>query len=365
MKIEIGRDTLFDALNAVVGVVERRQTLPILANVYVDADEESLTLIATDLELQLTSRVPVTVVQPGRVTVPARKLFEICRGLPEGANIVMTIDEQRATISSAGSRFVLSTLPADEFPTLETESDHQELRLAQRDLLRLIDKTHFAMAAQDVRYYLNGLCLHLSDTCLRAVATDGHRLALSECTLPERFEDRQVLVPRKGVQELQRLLDDSDAEIVLRLSGNQVALDLGSTGFVCKLIDGRFPEYQRVIPDADGMQLQGNRERVRQALARAAILANEKFRGVRLQLSENELRLQTHNPEHEEAEEVVEVQFDGTPLEIGFNVSYLLEALGAMEGESFMLTLKAADASGLLTDPEDPETRYVVMPMRL
>lgn len=365
MKIEIARDSLFDALNAVVGVVERRQTLPILGNVLLRADEDSLTLVATDLELQLTSRVPVTVVQPGSITVPARKLYDICRGLPEGAAVALQVDDARAVMSSAGSRFILSTLPAEEFPALETESEHQTVRLPQRDLLRLIDKTHFAMAAQDVRYYLNGLCLHLSDSRLKAVATDGHRLALSECDLPERFEDRQVLVPRKGIQELQRLLDDSESEVALMLSASQLALELGNTAFVCKLIDGRFPEYQRVIPDSDGMHLRADRERVRQALARAAILANEKFRGVRLQISENELRLQTHNPEHEEAEEVVEVSYEGTPLEIGFNVTYLLDALGAMDGESFCLTLKASDASGLLTEPEDADTRYVVMPMRL
>ncbi|MHA7834654.1 MAG: DNA polymerase III subunit beta [Algiphilus sp.] len=365
MKIEIPRDTLFEALSAIIGVVERRQTLPILGNVLVTADEDVLSLLATDLELQLSCAVPVTVVQPGRITLPARKMFDICRGLPEGAQITLEITEGRAVLSSSGSRFTLSTLPADEFPRLDIESDGDPLTLKQQDLLRLLEKTHFAMAAQDVRYYLNGLCLHLFDRQLRAVATDGHRLALSECALDERFEDRQVLVPRKGVQELQRLLDDSEATVELKLSAHQIALEVGSIAFVCKLIDGRFPEYQRVIPDADGMQLSGDRERVRQALARAAILANEKFRGVRLQLAENELRLQTHNPEHEEAEEVVEVHYDGTPLEIGFNVTYLLDALGAMDGEAFRLNLKAADASGLLTDPSDDHTRYVVMPMRL
>ncbi|MEQ9479657.1 MAG: DNA polymerase III subunit beta [Algiphilus sp.] len=365
MKIEIPRDTLFDALSAIIGVVERRQTLPILGNVLATADENMLTLLSTDLELQLSCSVPVTVIRPGSITLPARKMFDICRGLSDGAQIALEIADGRAVLSSSGSRFTLSTLPAEEFPRLEVESDGEPLRLQQRELLRLLEKTHFAMAAQDVRYYLNGLCLHLSDRLLRAVATDGHRLALSECELSDRFEDRQVLVPRKGVQELQRLLEDTESMVELRLSASQVALEVGSIAFVCKLIDGRFPEYQRVIPDADGMQLSGDRERVRQALARAAILANEKFRGVRLQLAENELRLQTHNPEHEEAEEVVEVHYAGTPLEIGFNVTYLLDALGAMDGEEFRLNLKAADASGLLTDPSDDHTRYVVMPMRL
>lgn len=365
MKIEIPRDTLFEALSAIIGVVERRQTLPILGNILMTADENTLSLLATDLELQLSCAVPVTVVQPGNITLPARKMFDICRGLPEGAQIRLEVADGRAVLSSSGSRFTLSTLPADEFPRLDVEADGKPLKLSQRDLLRLLDKTQFAMAAQDVRYYLNGLCLHLSDRMLRAVATDGHRLALSECELAERFEDRQVLVPRKGVQELQRLLDDSESTVELKLSANQLALEVDHIAFVCKLIDGRFPEYQRVIPESDGMQLSGDRERVRQALARAAILANEKFRGVRLQLGENELRLQTHNPEHEEAEEVVDVVYDGTPLEIGFNVTYLLDALGAMDGDSFNLNLKAADASGLLTDPSDDHTRYVVMPMRL
>lgn len=365
MKIEIVRDTLLGAINAVIGVVERRQTLPILGNVCLVVDEEMLTIVATDLELQLTTRVPATVIAPGSVTIPARKLFDICRGLPEGGTIALSVNDGRATLASAGSRFVLSTLPSDEFPTLDIEEGSNTVEISQRALLRLIEKTHFAMAAQDVRYYLNGLCLHLSGDLLRAIATDGHRLALSECTLAKRFDDRQVLVPRKGIQELQRLLEDVESTVSLMLSDNQLALELDNTSFVCKLIDGRFPEYQRVIPEANGFALRGDRERVRQALSRAAILANEKFRGVRLQLGDGELRLQTHNPEHEEAEEVVEVEFSGDALEIGFNVTYLLDALGAMEGEGFELNLKASDASGLLTDPSDDSTRYVVMPMRL
>lgn len=365
MNIEIPRDDLLSAMSAVIGVVERRQTLPILGHVLVEAGEEHLELLATDLELQLRCRVPVVSVSPGRCTLPARKLYDIARGLPEGSQVKIEVKEQRATVQSQGSRFVLSVLPADEFPTLDVEADSKTVRLAQGALRRLIDKTQFAMASQDVRYYLNGLCLHLSNQQLRAVATDGHRLALSECTLSERFEDRQVLVPRKGVQELQRLLDDSDAEVELRLSSGQVALDQDNISLVCKLIDGRFPDYQRVIPPAEGSVLSGNRERLRLALARASILANEKFRGVRLKLEPEQLTLQTHNPEHEEAEEVVEANFDGEAMEIGFNVTYLLEALAAMDGEEYQLYLKASDASGLLCDPQDPESRYVVMPMRL
>jgi DNA polymerase-3 subunit beta len=366
MKFEVGRNELLSAVSAVVGVVERRQTLPILSNLLMRVDEERLTLVGTDLEIELTSFAQVRVLKTGEVTVPARKLFDICRGLPEGAEITLEAGEGRATLRSANSRFVLSTLEAQEFPSLDTEATAHAFSAPQGKLKALIDRTQFAMAAQDVRYYLNGLCIHLLPAAVRSVATDGHRLAMSEAAIPTGLDkDRQIIVPRKAVQELSKLLENIDMPVTLHVGEGQLVVDLDVIRLVTKLIDGRFPDYQRVVPEGGDKKVLANRERVRNALGRAAILANEKFRGVRLVLEDGRLRLQTNNPEHEEAEEDIEVDYSGGPLEIGFNVSYLLDALSAMSGEQFEMDLKSADASGLIFDPASPESKYVVMPMRL
>ena len=238
--------------------------------------------------------------------------------------------------------------------------------MSQKVLRRLIDRTQFAMAAQDVRYYLNGLLLHISPKRVRAVATDGHRLAMSEVMMDTGFsDDLQVILPRKTVLELQRLLESSDETVQMRIGDGQFQADVDTIRLTSKLIDGRFPDYERVVPEGGDKRLTANRERMRQALGRAAILANEKFRGVRLQLEDNKLSLQTHNPEHEEAEEELEVDYSGAPLEIGFNVVYLLDALGVMDTDDFIMDLKSADSSGLIQESSDGDSRYVVMPMRL
>lgn len=366
MKFEVGRNELLNAVSAVVGVVERRQTLQVLSNLLMTVDEDHLTVVGTDLEIELTSRAQVRVLRPGRATVPARKLFDICRGLPEGAEITLDVSEDKATLRSGSSRFVLSTQDPSEFPSLDTESGAHSFSVPQRQLRQIMERTQFAMAAQDVRYYLNGLCLHLLPEQIRAVATDGHRLALSETELATGLTaDRQIIVPRKAVQELTRLLENNDEPVTLHVGEGQLVVDLDVIRLVTKLIDGRFPDYQRVVPEGGDKRVLANRERVRQALGRASILANEKFRGVRLTLDDGKLRLQTNNPEHEEAEEDIDVEYQSGPLEIGFNVSYLLDALSVMEGEQFEMVLKSADASGLIVDPENPGSKYVVMPMRL
>lgn len=366
MKIEIERESLLRPLQAVIGVVERRQTLPVLANVLVVADENGLSLTATDLEVELVSRIDIPVDEAGQVTVPARKLMDIVRNLPEGALIKLALDQERAIITAERSRFSLATLPASEFPAVEDIGDTQPLLLPQANLRGLIEKTHFSMALQDVRYYLNGLLLELEPGLLRAVATDGHRLALGEVTGEVQVDSpQQVIVPRKGVQELLRLLGDTDEQVRLELGSNHLRVTLPELRFTSKLIDGRFPDYQRVIPQVEDRVVTADRETLRQALVRASILSNEKYRGVRFMLDGNRLRIQSNNPEQEQADEELAVEYTGNDLEIGFNASYLLDALGAVDSEQVCVGLVDANSSCLITDRDAKAYRYVVMPMRL
>lgn len=366
MKIQVGRNELLTALQAVIGVVERRQTLPVLANFLLEAREDELIVTGTDLEMELVARAQVQNLAPGKATVPARKLFDICRGLPEGADITLEAGSDKAILKSGKSRFSLSTLKADEFPSMGEVAGGKALVLKRGELKTLLDKTLFAMAQQDVRYYLNGLLLDANGQRLRSVATDGHRLAFSEWVGESGLsEGVQVILPRKSVLELSRLLDASDTEVRLVVGQGQVQVEIDVVRLTTKTIDGRFPDYERVIPDHGDKQVTADRETLRKALARAAILSNEKFRGVRLQLSDGVLKLSTHNPDHEEAEEEIEVAYIGPELEIGFNVNYLLDALGAISGTEVMLELKNADSSGLMYQSGDASSKYVIMPMRL
>lgn len=366
MKVLVSRNELLTALQAVVGVVERRQTLPVLANFLLEAREDELIVTGTDMELELVARARVQNLEPGRTTVPARKLFDICRGLPEGAEVSLDVGKDKALVKSGKSRFSLATLPSDEFPTMGLAPGGQEVRLPRRALKGLIEKTQFAMAQQDVRYYLNGLLLDVAPTRLRAVATDGHRLAFSEVAVELGLSQViQAIVPRKSILELGRLLDNTDEEVILVMAPGQVMVNVGPVRLTTKTIDGRFPDYERVIPEHGERKLKAVREPFKRALARTAILSNEKFRGVRLALDPGVLKLQTHNPEHEEAEDEVEVEYDGAPLEIGFNVNYLMDVLSVLDGEGVVLELKNSEASGLMYAADDLSSKYVVMPMRL
>lgn len=365
MKLEIQRGQLLNLLQPVIGVVEKRQTLPILANVMVVAENGWLILTATDLEVELTARTEVPAEEGGRITLPGRKLLDILRALPDSSAVTLSVDGSRAQLLCGRSRFALATLPAEEMPALESFTAEASVQLPQQDLRRLIERSHFAMAQQDVRYYLNGLLLEAADNRLRAVATDGHRLALCEVAADTGAGGgRQVIVPRKGVQELMRLLADDESPVTLGLGSNHVQIDLGNTCFTSKLIDGRFPDYQRAIPQEGERALVADRQQLRAALARAAILANEN-RGVRLQLEDWLLRIQANNPEQEEAVEEVEVNYSGGPLEIGFNAGYLLDALGALDDELVKLFLQDANSSCLIRAAEETSCRYVISPMRL
>ena len=369
MKFSASRDTLLKSLNLVAGVVERRQTLPILANVLMVLDGDRLSLTGTDLEVELVGRVQLPAAgDAGEVTVPARKLTDICKSLPEGSDISFSVTEGKATVKSGRSRFTLSTLPAREFPNVEDSMGTHQLTLKQGQLKRLIDRTGFAMAQQDVRYYLNGMLWELDSKQLRVVATDGHRLAM--CTLPEKLKVKgdgaaQVILPRKGVLELARLLMDDEGDIEIVIGSNHIRAMTQDFTFTSKLVDGKFPDYQRVLPRSPDKVLLGSRLELRQAFTRTAILSNEKYRGVRLKLAENSLDILANNPEQEEAEETVPVDYSGDSLEIGFNVSYLLDVLGVLSGEKIKLSLADPNSSALLEESEAGDSLYVVMPMRL
>tara|TARA_B100000929_G_scaffold143467_1_gene113538 strand:- start:504 stop:1604 length:1101 start_codon:yes stop_codon:yes gene_type:complete len=366
MQFTVQRRDMLSALQTVIGVVERRQTMPILSNVLIQGDNNQLTLTATDLELELVTHCPAVIETPGSVAIPARKLLDICRGLPDDSEIQCRQEGSQTRVQSNRSRFTLAVLSGEDWPHLDEVESGQTISIPENTLKGLLDRTHFAMAQQDVRYYLNGLLLSLRSDRVRCVATDGHRLALSDAHIDVDVDEAiQAIIPRKGVTELVRLLGNSDAEIRLMLSNKHLRLQLPGLSFTTKLIDGRFPDYERVIPAQPEQEMTAHRDTIRQALSRTAILSNEKFGGVRLTLGDHTLKLQAQNVEREEAEDEIEVSYDGQPLEIGFNVTYLLDALGAMDSDEFVLALSGADSSGLLQAVGDESSRYVVMPMRL
>ncbi len=370
MKFSIARDTLIKPLNLVAGVVERRQTLPILSNVLITLDGARLSLTGTDLEVELIGRLDLDAAGvDGEVTVPARKLVDICKSLPEGSNIEFAVEAGKATVKAGRSRFTLSTLPASDFPTVDASAAGTTLGMPQSLVKQLIDSTAFAMAQQDVRYYLNGLYFEVLGGRLRVVATDGHRLALA--TAPNRVEaaDLGVIIPRKGVLELSRLLE-GPAPISLSIGTNHIRATTDQFTFTSKLVDGKFPDYERVIPKNPDKLVVGDRAELKQAFTRTAILSNEKYRGVRLRLSKDSLDITANNPEQEQAEEVVAVEYGGAEMEIGFNVSYLLDVLSALSQKQVRLSLSDEASSALMehAEPpsdEEPERLYVVMPMRL
>jgi DNA polymerase III subunit beta len=365
MKLSASREELLAPLQSVMGVVERRQTMPVLANVLLVARGDKLTVTGTDLEVELVAASSVSVQQAGDVTVPGRKLLEIMRTLPEKAKVSLTREAERVVVKAGRSRFTLSSLPASEFPVIEEINAKQVIRVGRAHFSRLIEKTHFAMAQQDVRYYLNGTMLETSGKTLRAVATDGHRLSLAETELAAAAESgQQVIVPRKGILELQRILA-GDGELELSIGSNHVRAQIGDIRFTSKLIDGKFPEYGRVIPAKPPYAMSAARDVLRQALQRTSILSNEKYRGVRLSFGKNLLTIQAHNPEQEEAEDQIEVGYTGSEMEIGFNVTYLLDALAAIDVDTVEVALTDSNSSCLIRAPGENSVKFVVMPMRL
>ncbi len=366
MELKIDRESLLKPLQLVIGIVEKRQTLPILGNVLLRAENGELSITATDLEIEMVTHISLDSDQTGEITFPARKFIDICKALPEGAVLNIKVDGDRATIRSGKSRFVLSTLPASEFPNIDSFEPLTEFSLEQQQLKQLFDQTSFAMAQQDVRYYLNGLLLELSGKLIRAVATDGHRLALcDQAAVIDIIESRQIIVPRKAVLELTRLLENSEDPITFQLGNNHIRLSTPEMTFIAKLIDGRFPDYQRVVPQGGDKIVLADRQLLRQALSRASILSNEKYRSVRFKLEQNSLQVLAHNPEQEEAEEEILVNYEGDTLEIGFNASYVMDALAAISDDEVRLELTDQNSCCLIRSSHSDECRYVVMPMRL
>ncbi|MDE0789790.1 MAG: DNA polymerase III subunit beta [Woeseiaceae bacterium] len=365
MKFTTAREALLKPLQAVIGVVERRQTMPILSNVLIIAKGGQLAVTATDLEVELVAQVAVEAELDGEITVSGRKLLDICKALPEGSDVSVNLSGEKLSVRGGRSKFNLATLPAAEFPVVEDIKAGQTVKVSQAALGRLIEKTHFSMAQQDVRYYLNGMLLETEGNHLRAVATDGHRLALCQAELAgDKLDEQQVIVPRKGVLELQRLLS-GDGDLNIELGSNHIRIQLDGIRFTSKLIDGRFPEYDRVIPKESSNELKADRMEFKNALQRTAILSNEKYRGIRLVIRDSGVVLQAHNPEQEEAEEELAVEYSGEDIEIGFNVNYLLDALSAVEGDGVTLSVQDSNSSCLIRQPGNEDCTFVVMPMRL
>ena len=366
MKLVTTREDLLKPLQLVTGVVERRQTLPILSNVLIKATDNNLCISATDLELELMTNTTMDIAEPGEATLPARKLLDICKTLPEGAKLTLAVNGEKGLLTSGRSRFSLSTLPVKDFPLVDEFAQVNGFEISETELKDVIDRTQFSMAQQDVRHYLNGLMLEIHDNLLVGVATDGHRLSYCKIdTDIKNGETRQVIIPRKGIQELTRLLSDTDNKAIVSIGTNHIAIEVNGICFTSKLIDGKFPDYERVLPAKADIQLTADRETLRQALVRTSILSNEKYRGIRLVLSNNRLSIQAHNPEQEEAEEEMEISYEGDSVEVGFNVNYLLDALSAIEADTVKISMADANSSCLVQKIDSEDCKYIIMPMRL
>jgi len=366
MQITITREDLLKPLGYVTGVVERRQTLPVLSYVLLRQQDGDMTLTGTDLEIEIIAKVSKAGGSSVEMTLPARKLFDICRALPADAEITIKKEGEKSIVKSGKSRFALTTVPVADFPSVQALQWEQALTLTQKSLRKLLEQTHFCMAQQDVRYYLNGLLLEISDKKIRAVATDGHRMAVTEIDLDKDLKgDKQVIVPRKGVQEMLRLLGDTDESVELEFGTNHLRARTSDFIFTSKLIDGRYPDYNKVIPGKQSKKLKLERDLFRETLGRVAILSSEKYRGVRLSLISKVLRLTAHNPEQEEAQEEISTDYSGEGMEIGFNVNYMIEAISALHTDQVEFGLNDPNSSCTLASPDTAYPQYVIMPMRL
>lgn len=368
MKFSAQRETLLTPLQHVVGAVERRQTSPILGNVLMVAEDGYLTLSATDSEIEMQARVEMHIDVPGSTTVPARKLLEICKHLRDSARIDFSHTGEKVIFKSGRSKFTLATLPAAEFPSVAELDSPQRVTLSADVLHQCIRNTAFSMAQQDVRFYLNGMLLEIGADRLSCVATDGHRLAYAQCVTDAEPETPvRAIIPRKSVSELQRLLAsvESTTPVTLLVTSQHLQIQVGGVRLSTKLIDGRFPDYNRVIPIDGNKELLIDCQTLKQSLTRASVLSNEKYRGVRMALQTGLLTISSNNPEQEEAIDELEVDYTGDSAEIGFNVTYLLDVLNALESENARILVKDGNSSALVTPENTSDSKYVVMPMRL
>ena len=369
MKIlDIDKDVLLKPLQAVSGIVERRHTLPILSNVLLEADGSTLSLLATDLEIQVSTSTTLEkeVASKYSITVSARKLQDILRALPDSTNVTLDAQDSRVQVKAGKSKFNLQTLPAQDFPRLaEGGTASGKVELSQKILRDLLMLVQYGMAQQDIRYYLNGLLVVVEGQQLTVVATDGHRLAYASTEITQSMDRAEVIIPRKAVIELVKLLGDVDETVEIQLLPNQVRFSFSGIEVISKVVDGKFPDYNRVIPTNYKKHFKVGRLVLQQALQRASILSNEKFRGVRWVLTPDVLKIVCTNAEQEEAEEELEVSYNGDPLDIGFNITYLLDVLNNLTVEEIDCAVGDANSSMLLSVPGNQNFKYVVMPMRI
>lgn len=365
MHIVVQREDLLKPLGGVANVVERRQIKPVLSHVLLTA-QGWFTVVGTDLEVELKAAIANTEIKaPGAITVPGRKLFDIVRALPALAQVEMKLEGERLIVKARNSRFSLVTLPAADFPNVEEVAADVALVWPAEKLKRLLEKTHFCMAQQDARYFLNGLLLDIHASQVRLVTTDGHRLALASYGPLDGAEPRQAILPKKAVAELIRLCGDTGTMVELRIGSNHLHAQVEGASLTAKLIDGRFPDYEKVVPKEQQIQAVLERSALRESLGRVAILASEKYRGVRFTLTPGKLVLSAQNPEQEEAREELAAEYQGDEIEMGFNVNYVQEAIAALEGDEIEFALADGNSSATLRSASSPDLLYVVMPMRL
>lgn len=367
MKLSLERNTLLETLGHVQNVVERRNTIPILSNVLMTAGDDTINLVATDLDIEIAEQAEANVRAPGEVTAPAHILYDIVRKLPDGAEVSLMVGgDGRLEVEAGRSHFTLPLLPAGDFPKLAANDFTHEFTLKKDELARLIDKTKFAISTEETRYYLNGIYLHTPDGKLRAVATDGHRLALAEMEAPKGTRDLPgIIIPRKTVAEIRRLSDDSSNNIQIAVSDAKIRFKVGTAVLTSKLIDGTFPEYDRVIPKSNDKDLTIDNKVFASAVDRVATISAEKSRSIKLNLDKDSLILTVNNPEHGKANEDMPVNYDSDPLEIGFNAKYLLDVSSQIEGRDVHFYLADPASPALITDMEDPNALFVLMPLRV
>jgi DNA polymerase-3 subunit beta len=366
MQIKINREILLKPLTGVTGIVERRHTLPILSNLLLEAKNNNIQLTATDLEMQISLNIESKFTGELSTTISAKKLLDICRALPEAVDIDMVSNDSRITVKAGKSRFNLQTLPAADYPVMtKVAGSSTNIQISQIALKKLLKQVEFAMAQQDIRYYLNGLLLEVNENKLNIVGTDGHRLSFTSTILNQSYDKTDVIIPRKTVVELIKLLNDSEEEVSIEFNSGQVNFTFSEIQLISKVIDGKFPDYHRVIPTGHQNIFSVNRLAVLTAMQRASILSNEKYRGIRMVLSNNNLKLISTNTEQEEAEEELEINYTQDGLDIGFNVTYLIDVLNNVSDETINFSFADANSSCLITVPNDENYKYVVMPMRI
>lgn len=366
MNIKINREVLIKPLSSVVGIVEKRQALPILSNLLLVGNANKLTFTATDLEMQTSLNIDTKIETDFEITISARKLFDITRALPENSELDFQINESRVNVKAGKSKFNLQTLPSKDYPLLKkNDSESVSVKLSQNKLKGLLKQVDFAMAQQDIRFYLNGLLFEIQGQKLNIVGTDGHRLSFTSTKLDDSYEKKEVIIPRKTIMELIKLLDDSDEIVELEILNQQVTFKFGDIFIITKVIDGKFPDYNRVIPVGYENGFLIDRQMLLNAMQRASILSNEKYRGIRLVLSENNMQLITTNSEQEEAQEDIEISYNKESIDIGFNVTYLIDVLNNIQFDQLSFTFKDSNSSCLVTIPNNDDYKYVVMPMRI